>query len=241
MIELERIPAEEATQIENITRLTIEQLKKRYLGEPTVRRGVHPKDHGCVTAKFKVHDALPADLRVGVFAVPGHEYDALIRFSNANVRPTSGDSPKDNTGVTKHGSRGMAVKLLEVGGTPLVPPNGPLTQDFVMLNHPVFAFSNVEDYEALSQVLLKDEDEAGRFFAERIHRKPDGKPDLTDATTRRALTTRGIVQRIQSTVLTAPPTVPPVPPTRLRTKLRRPAPSIIGISVPPRIFSATNA
>jgi hypothetical protein len=207
MAELERIPPEEAIQIENIVRLTIEQLKRRYPCEAAVRRGVHPKDHGCVTAKFKVDDLLPADLRVGVFAVPGQEYDALIRFSNADVLVRD-DSPKDDSGVNKHGSRGMAVKLLGVAGTPLVPSNGPLTQDFLMINQPVFAFSNVEDYEALSQVLLKDKDEAGRFFAERIHRKTDGKPDLADATTRRVLTTLGIVQRIKSIVLTAPSPTP---------------------------------
>ncbi len=211
MAELERIPAEEALQIENIVRLTIEQLKRRYPGEAAVRRGVHPKDHGCVTAKFKVHDSLAADLRVGVFAVPCHEYDALIRFSNADtlVRDDSTNAP---SGAVSHGSRGMAVKLMGVSGTPLVPPDGPLTQDFLMINQPVFAFSNVEDYEALSQVILKDKDEAGRFFAERIHRKPDGSPDMTDATTIRALKTFGIVQRIRSAVLTAPPAVPPARP-----------------------------
>jgi len=211
MMELEHIPLEEATQIENIARLTIEQLKRRYPDEDAIRRGVHAKDHGCVTASFRVHDALPEELRVGVFAVLGHEYDALIRFSNAAVSDDD-DSPADNkTGTRRHGSRGMGVKILGVSGTPLVPFIGPMTQDFLMINQPVFTFSNVEDYEALSQVLLKDQDDASRFFAERIHRKPDGKPDLTDPTTRRTLTTLGIVQRIQSTLLIAPLSAPSTP------------------------------
>src|SRR5437868_640212 len=122
MAEFERVPPEEATQIANIAGLMVELLKKRYFdkpAEPFVRRGVHPKDHGCVTAKFKVHDALAADLRVGVFADPGREFDAFIRFSNADglVRE---DSSKDPTGAINHGSRGMAVKLMGVRGTPLV-------------------------------------------------------------------------------------------------------------------------
>ena len=210
-MDLERIPPEEAKQIENIARLTIEQLKQRYSSKDAVRRGVHPKDHGCVLAKFKVHDKLPANLQAGIFAKPGNEYEALIRFSNADVLVRD-DSTKDPSGAITHGSRGMAVKLMGVIGTPLVAETGPLTQDFLMINQPVFAFSNVEDYEALSQILLKDKDEAGRFFAERIHRNADNTPDLTDAATRRALRTLGIIQRLKSPIMTAPPTVPPARP-----------------------------
>lgn len=203
MTELERIPAEEAIQIENIVRLTIEQLKKRYPGEDRVRRGVHAKDHGCVMAKFKVNDSLPEHLQVGVFATPGHEYDAWIRFSNAAVSLARDSSTPTPSGVTTHGSRGMAVKLLGVNGSPLMPTNGPLTQDFLMVNHPVFAFANVEDYEVLSRILLEDNDNPTRFFAERIHKKPDGTPDLTDPITQRAVRTATIVKRIQSSSLTA--------------------------------------
>src|ERR1700676_4872012 len=151
MTELEHVPPEEPAQIKNIARLTIEQLKKRYPGVDPVLRGVHAKDHGCVTAKFKVDDAVPENLRLGVFATPGQEYQAWIRYSNAAVT-VAPDSSVQN-GVAIHGSRGMAVKLLGVSGSPLVPTIGPLTQDFLMVNSPVFAFANVEDYEALSQVL----------------------------------------------------------------------------------------
>jgi hypothetical protein len=207
MERLEHIPSEEAKQIENIAKLTIEQLKKRYPGEDAVRRGVHSKDHGCVMAKFKVSDSLLEHLRVGVFAEPGHEYDAWIRFSNAAVTVTADSSTRN--GVTSHGSRGMAVKLLGVIGSPLLPTIGPLTQDFLMINQPVFAFSNVEDYQVLSQILLEDNDDPSRFFAERIHKQPDGKPDMTDPATLRALTTLGIVQRVRSNSLTGTPPAQP--------------------------------
>ena len=185
----EKIPAEEATQIDNITRLTIEQLKSRYSGDKPVLRGVHPKDHGCVKATFEVLDTIPEALRIGVFSKPGRKYPAWIRFSNAAVL-VSPDSP-----MGKHGSRGMAIKLMGVNGTPLLDDDGPVTQDFLMVNHPVFAFANVEDYEAISQILLKDKDNPARFFAERIHRTPDGKPDLIDPVTLRALRTLAISQR----------------------------------------------
>ncbi len=191
--ELEIIPKGEAAQIENIVRLTLEQMKKRYPGDKPVVRGVHPKDHGCVTAKFCVLDDLPEVYRVGVFAKPGREYQAFIRYSNADVlvRP---DSTTD-----KHGSRGMAIKLLKVDGDRLIAKDEPMTQDFLMVNHPVFAFANVEDYEVLSRVLLDSENgaDAADFFKKRIKIK-DGMPDVTDPATRRALKTLGIVKRIQS-------------------------------------------
>ena len=191
--QFEKIPTEEATQIENVIRLTVEQQRRRYPGENTVLRGVHPKDHGCVQATFEVLETLPEELRIGVFAKPGRKYEAWIRFSNAAVL-VGPDSPSP---PSRHGSRGMAIKLMGVSGSPLLEGDGPLTQDFLMVNHPVFAFANVEDYEALSQVLLEDKDNPTRFFVERIHIK-DGKPNENDPITRRALNTKRISERIQS-------------------------------------------
>ncbi len=203
-VKLENVPAEEAEQIKNIMKLTVEQLKQRYAGKP-VLRGVHPKDHGCVKAVFCVSANLPPELRVGVFAKPGREYEAWIRFSNADVlvKPDSPDK--------EHGSRGMAIKLLKVEGTPLIKCEEALTQDFLMVNQPVFAFSNVEDYEVLSKVLLRDNDKAGGFFVERI--KPDlKKPDMSIPMTQRAVKTLGIVKRIKSLSVNADPAAFQAPP-----------------------------
>ena len=108
---------------------------------PVFRRDAHAKGHGCVTATFTVRPDLPEELRAGVF-VPGREYRAWIRFSNGNaeIRP---DHAKD--------ARGMAIKLMGVEGEKLLPtPPGarPLeTQDFLMINHPVFFNRDVEEYE----------------------------------------------------------------------------------------------
>ena len=189
--ELEVVPANEASQIDNIVRMTVELMKKRYKGETPVARGVHPKDHGCVRATFRVADDLPEHLRVGVFSRPGREYQAYVRYSNADVLIRA-DSTAD-----KHGSRGMAIKLLKVEGERLVPRDEPLTQDFLLVNHPVFAFANVEDYEVLSQVLLENNDSAEGFFRRRVKTK-DGKPDLSDPATVRALKTGNIIRRISS-------------------------------------------
>ena len=200
----EVVPADEAARIDHVVDLTMRQLKNRYPAEKPVLRGVHPKDHGCVTATFKVLETIPKELQVGVFARPGREYPTWIRFSNAAVLV----EPDSSTTPDKHGSRGMAIKLMGVEGNRLLDATDPLTQDFLMVNHPVFAFSNVEDYEALSRILLENKDKADRFFAERIHRTADGKPDLTDPMTFRAARTLGIVQRIQSPQMSADPAHP---------------------------------
>ncbi|HUR55772.1 MAG TPA: hypothetical protein VMZ71_16665, partial [Gemmataceae bacterium] len=105
--DLELVPPEEAALMDQVVRTTVARMKKRDTGDAPVLRGVHPKDHGCVTATFRVADNLPAELRVGVFATPGREYPAWVRFSNAAVLVGADSSP-----TTGHGSRGMAIKLM---------------------------------------------------------------------------------------------------------------------------------
>ncbi len=162
---IEEIPPNEPEQIQNVVALTFKQLKNRYPGEKQVLRGVHAKDHGCVKAVFQVAPELDRKFRVGVFSEPGRRYDAWVRFSNAATLVLP-DDPKDEMGNRVPGSRGMAVKLLGVAGTPLVPPHGALTQDFLMVNHPVFAFANVEDYEVLSSVVADpvNKESPAKFF-----------------------------------------------------------------------------
>ena len=200
---LEQYGADESAQITQIIEFTMAQLRQRYPGGAKVRRGVHPKDHGCVTARFTINQNLPPDLQVGVFATPGREYQAWVRFSNASVAILP-DSSVTN-GKPSHTSRGMAIKLLDVDGEPLLPAPAPREQDFLMVNHPVFAFANVEDYLALSRILLEDKDDPTRFFIERIKRNPDKSPDMSDPATRRAVRTFSIVSRIQSPARTANP------------------------------------
>jgi len=198
MTDPERVPPGEAAQIEDIIRLTVAQMKRRYADGKPILRGVHPKDHGCVSATFQVHDSLAPELRVGVFAEPGRKYEAVIRYSNASVLVAD----------DALGSRGMAVKLRGVNGTRLLENAEAGTQDFLMVNHPVFAIANVEDYQALSQVLLEDNDNPARFFA-RIRKNADGTPDMTDPVTVRAVTTFTIAQRLQADKF--PPAFEPPP------------------------------
>ncbi|QEF98301.1 hypothetical protein Mal15_23530 [Stieleria maiorica] len=185
----EQIPDGEQEMIKNIVDATVTQMRARYADGDRMLRSVHPKDHGCVTAKFEVHQDLPEEYRVGVFQ-PGAVYECYIRFSNAAVR-VDHDSRRGADGNPVHGSRGMAIKLVGVHGESLLPPHGSLTQDFLMINQPVFTFANVEDYELLSTVLVENNDDPRAFFAKRF-------TSGTDEQKARAARTKQLVERIQA-------------------------------------------
>jgi hypothetical protein len=106
---------------------------------------------------------LPEALRVGVFAKPGRKYDAWIRFSNAAAVVGPDLTPGLPAGA-RNGSRGMAVKLMGVEGRPIIDGEGPTTQDFLMVNLPVFPFANVSDYLELNRALFEHKDDVVKAF-----------------------------------------------------------------------------
>ena len=109
-----------------------------------VRRDQHPKQHACVEAQFVVADDLPDALRVGIFSQPGHGYDAVIRFSNGREF--------DDTHSDIHG---MAIKLLGVPGKKMLEHEADATtQDFVLIDYPVFFIRNLTDYAPFSRLVL---------------------------------------------------------------------------------------
>lgn len=108
-------------------------------------RGQHPKAHGVVWAEFTVEPNLPEDLKVGVFKEPGKTFPAWVRFSNA--------VDKDDT---KNGLHGMAIKLMDVEGDKVLrDEKDAKTQDFILVDHPVFFLRNAQDsadfFNALAQ------------------------------------------------------------------------------------------
>ena len=190
----EHIAEKENEQVDEITDITVKLLDKRYTnkGKP-ILRGVHPKSHGCVKANFKINDDIDESLRVGLFAEPGKQFDAFIRFSNAAAvlgPDTTEIDPRTNEEVEEHGSRGMAIKVLDVGGEVLTDDNGAHNQDFLMINQPMFAFANTEDYLRLEKVLDRDNDVAGGFFAPLF--VPD--PSVNDGQKQRIANTLKIVK-----------------------------------------------
>lgn len=197
----EHIDEQENQQIDEITDLTVKLLDKRYSekGRP-VLRGVHPKSHGCVKATFKINENIDTDLRVGLFENPGQEFQAIVRFSNAAAL-VAPDIRIGEDGKFEHGSRGMAVKVLNVGGGVLLEDQGDHSQDFLMINQPMFAFANGEDYLQLNRVLDQFDDNPKPFFVrvpELIQKLQNSPQDLTD-TDKRILKSAQIVRGIQNT------------------------------------------
>lgn len=122
--------------------------------EGNLLRGVHAKSHGCVKATFTVNDIAP-EYQVGLFATPGKEYDSWIRFSNASALREDDLKVGGTDGTRKNGSRGMAIKILDVEGETLNPDSDANVQDFLMINTPMFAFPDVRSYHRLNEVLLR--------------------------------------------------------------------------------------
>jgi Catalase len=130
--------ANEASAIEDLKQLSRQQVEQNYqAGERPARRDAHAKHHGCVRGEFIVEADLPEEVKFGVFKEPGKKFTACIRFSNASGNASQPDSKGD--------ARGMAVKLFNVEGEKLL-DDEKKTQDFVMVNHPVFAIRNLQDY-----------------------------------------------------------------------------------------------
>lgn len=142
-------PPGEIEQIADIVSKTT-QLQDLRPGAPDqIFRGVHAKAHGCVNAEFTINDNLDKQFQVGLFRKPGKTYDAKIRFSNATVL-----RQHDLKGG-KNGSRGMAIKVMHVGGRFLTKDQGQKNQDFLMINTAQFAFQTVRAYGFLTDTLLQ--------------------------------------------------------------------------------------
>jgi hypothetical protein len=90
-------------------------------------RGMHPKTVACLTAEFRVSDAVPAPLAHGIFANP-RTHTAWVRLSNA---VTWDDREPD--------FHGFAIKILGVAGARLPEPDGePDAQDIILNDTPIF-------------------------------------------------------------------------------------------------------
>jgi len=108
-------------------------------------RGAHAKGHGGLKGELKIYDNLPIYLAQGLFREP-QTYPVMIRFSTA-----PGDIMPDGMSAF----RGMAIKVIGVEGPKLLSSEpDALTQDFLMINRPVFPSGNVARY--LYEQLLQE-------------------------------------------------------------------------------------
>ena len=150
--DVETIPPDEAEDIRSVIKSLEQILARTQAKSGQFQADVHVKTTGYVKGEFQVLPNLPDELSQGLFEHAA-TYPAVVRFSNAasQIQP---DAMPDG--------RGMAIKLIGIeGGMALADDHaddgGGLTQDFVMINHPVFFARNVKEYLRLEEVLAQAE------------------------------------------------------------------------------------
>jgi hypothetical protein len=161
LTQFEKIADGEALAIKRMARRAALTVIENYcdgkLTNPAVKamRDQHAKPHGVLAARFVVPNDIPPEFALGVFR-PGAEYNAVVRFSNAQGVPQSDRRPD---------GRGMAIKLLDVPGTGFLsvtpqaadgPPRA--QQDFLLTNYPVFFGKNVPDYTEFLEIIALPRD-----------------------------------------------------------------------------------
>jgi hypothetical protein len=108
-----------------------------------VQRQQHAKHHGCVRAMFEVEQNLPNELRIGLFK-DVTSYPAWVRFSNASQHIDTIGNP-----------HGFAIKLMGVKGAKAHSEgHDHETQDFLMVDYPIFIVRTASDYLDLFRAAL---------------------------------------------------------------------------------------
>lgn len=110
-------------------------------------RSVHAKAHGILEGRMRVHEGLTPELAQGLFATPG-EHKVYLRLST-----NAGDILPDAISLP----RGLALKVLDVEGERLPGAEGS-TQDFVMVNGPVFQTKTADQFLGNLKMLAKTTD-----------------------------------------------------------------------------------
>lgn len=128
--DLETPDANEQAAIDDITESMLYIIGKTHEDLGHAQRSVHAKSHALLEATVTVHDALPPELRQGIFAEPGRTYPAIIRISTI-----PGDPLRDSVSLP----RGLALKLFGVDGARLPESLEDSTQDFLFASAPAFA------------------------------------------------------------------------------------------------------
>lgn len=115
-------------------------------------RAVHAKGHGLLKGELRVLDGLPQQLAQGLFATPDR-YEVLMRVST----PPAEQLP-DNISTP----RGLAIKVLDVVGERVPGSSEQATQDFLMVNGPVFGRPGPKAFLKNVKLLASTTDKAPR-------------------------------------------------------------------------------
>jgi len=113
-------------------------------------RSVHAKTHGLLVGELTVLEGVPALYAQGLFARPG-TYPAVLRLST-----TPGDILPDDVSTP----RGMGLKIIGVQGARVDGSEGDTTQDFVLVNGPVFNAPTAKKFAGSAKLLAATTDKA---------------------------------------------------------------------------------
>ena len=135
---LERVEPDEAETAEQLIE-TLTRINETTLAhQKHAHRSVHAKSHALLTGELVVPGDLPRELAQGIFGREGR-YPLVMRLSTV-----PGDLLDDSVSTP----RGMAVKIIGVEGERLPGSEGDVTQDFVLVNGPVFSAPNAKRFAA---------------------------------------------------------------------------------------------
>ena len=110
--------------------------QKTYDDSGHANRSVHAKAHALLKGEMVVRGGLPPELAQGIFAAP-RTYPVALRFST---------NPGDILDDPLSAPRGLALKVVGVDGERLPGSEGLATQDFVMIDAPVFSAPDAKTF-----------------------------------------------------------------------------------------------
>jgi catalase len=134
----ERIAADEAERHAGYAR-DFEQIQALKSAKYGKGRALHRKQQLGLQGRFEVLDGLPEYARHGLFARPAH-YEAWVRLSNGGT---------DHQADRKPDVRGFAIKVRGVSGPGALGVGPAASQDFLLINHPAFAFAGADEFVGL--------------------------------------------------------------------------------------------
>jgi hypothetical protein len=123
---------------------------KTYEDSGRALRSVHAKTHGLLLGELTVEAGLPDAYAQGLFARPG-TYPVVMRLST-----TPGDILNDDVSTP----RGMAIKVVGVAGARVEGSEHDVTQDFVLVNGPVFTAPTAKKFLGGAKLLAATTDKA---------------------------------------------------------------------------------
>ena len=119
--------------------ITLRDIQRKRDANATKRRALHAKSNINLLAELEVLPDLPAHAKVSLFAEP-KTYKAYVRFSNGGIAPKPDRKPD---------VRGIAIKVLGVGGKKLIPGmEDETTQDFLAIRDASVPFANATEFIA---------------------------------------------------------------------------------------------